>query len=221
MFLGTGILDIPVIGPSTHNLGGTDYQYNGLWLSGFIRASGMAQPGTLSGSLGEIGSTATYLSSALNATPDKIVQSVETSIAVAYQKGEWVSQRNGGLDVGQFVATSRYAFPSTLFTASFIASVGAITPFSAAQSNPPVYYLTQQIISAYPTITFPASCSPVASTPTCYFSFVPTDRTHFYRNYQAGVRLKAYGSDYADDPTSLHTTDFQPYWISLLGKTNS
>jgi hypothetical protein len=198
VFLATSIIDVPLIGPSRLNPGGkTDYTYdNTWWFSGFLRVTGMAQPGSLSANLGSLSSLGTYISPAVNATPDKIVQGLEADSTVAFQLGHWETQHST-FDVGNYQQIPGMSQPSTLFTMSVIASVGALTPLSASQANPPVYYLTQQIMNTYS--LSPAGCSYTAgTTPPCYVSFVPTDRTHFYRNYDAGIRVKIYGGDYSD-----------------------
>jgi hypothetical protein len=197
--LGTGIIDVPVIGPSKHNANGsTDFSYRPtLWFSGLVRIAGMAQPGNLSGNLGDLSSLGTYLGNALNANPDKIVQSIEVGATIAGQIGSWRVDNIGTFDTGTFRQTANRPNPGTLFTLSIIASGGAITPLSASQANPPVYYLTQQIATQY-NLTPPTSGCDTVTPPTCYVAFVPTDRTHFYRNYEAGLRLKIYGGDYAD-----------------------
>jgi hypothetical protein len=158
VFLATGLMDIPMMGDSRHNSGGqTDYAFNNIfWLSGLLRIAGMAQPGTLTGNLGDVGSTATYLASAVNSTPDQIVQSVEADATVSYQFNSWQPQV-GSFGVGTFSQTADRPHDTTLFTISAILSLGAITPLSPSQANPPVYYLTQQIMSTY---SFsPSGCS--------------------------------------------------------------
>lgn len=196
VFLATGIMDVPVIGTSQHNQNGsTDYGYtNTWWLSGYLRIAGMAQPGNLTQSVGDLASTGTYLASAVNATPDKIVQSIEADATAAYQFGSWRPQV-GSFDVGTFVPTGDRSKPDTLFTLSVIVSIGAITPLSASQANPPVYYLTQQIMNTY-NISPPGCAYTSGATPPCYVAFVPSDRTHFYRDYEGGLRMKLYGGDY-------------------------
>lgn len=198
VFLGAGVMDVPVMGRSLHNPNGTtNYSYNNiLWLSGSLRIAGMAQPGTLSAS--SISSFGTYLSSAVNANPDKIVQSFEANATLAWQLTSWKGDVSS-FDSGTFIPTSHHPNPTTLFTVSAIASIGAITPLSASQANPQVYYLTSQIENNFG-ITTPSTCSIGSSPPTCYVAFVPYDRTHFYRNYEAGFRLKVYGGDYSANP---------------------
>lgn len=194
VFLATGIMDIPVMGASAHDPAGTtDYAYNNIWwLSGLLRIAGMAQPGPLTGSLGDLASTGTYLSSAVNANPDQVVQSIEADASVALQWKSFIA-KNGTFGVGTLAPGEQAV---TLFTFSPIISMGALTPLSASQSNPPVYYLTQQIMSTYN--ISPNGCGYMSGAPPCYVSFVPSDRTHFYRYYSAGFRLKIYGGDYTN-----------------------
>jgi len=172
VFLGQALMDIPVWGSNDIKTAGSG------WLFGQLRIAGMAQPGTLSGNIGSIGAVTTYLSAADNATPDKIVQSVEGSLGVGAQVG-----RGHELPYGAW------------FTTSVITSVGAITPLSADQASPPVYDLTNQILQQYAGQiqgNNPTGCAYTTGTPTCYVAFIPQDRTHFYRHYEAGFRLKLY-----------------------------
>jgi hypothetical protein len=153
------------------------------WLSGYVGIKAMGQPGSLSSS-----QSAGYFATAANATPDKIVQSVDLSLHLGMQFHTW--QLNPDARDGQ----AKFA------SLSFIVGGGAITPLSASQSNPQVYEATPLILQTQtpvaPFTSFASSCSanPTAA-PTCYVTFVPTDRTHFYRNYDAGLRLKLYEPD--------------------------
>jgi hypothetical protein len=194
VFLATGIMDLPLNGNKI-----TDFSQNHTnWFSGMLRIAGMAQPGTLSGNLGNLASTGTYLSSAINATPDQIVQSIEADAAYGFQLGSWKPQVSS-FDVG---TPAEGSSPFTLLTMSLIGSVGAITPLSASQANPPVYYLTQQIMQIYG--ISPAGCAYTGNTPPCFVAFVPSDRIHFYRNCEAGFRLKISAGDYADKNVPPH-----------------
>lgn len=198
VFLATGIMDLPLYSRD-------DISDAAFWLTGMLRVSGMAQPQPL----GKIGSTAdftTYLASAVNANPDQIVQSLDASfgvgwrIAIGHHRAVW-SPGSSSLDVGNFRS---YGFdrPQTLFTLSLIASYGAITPLSENQSQPVVYALTGQIYNQYnqqqPDAFKGCPTAPDNKFDGCYVAFVPYDRTHFYRNYQAGFRLKLYAGDYSE-----------------------
>jgi hypothetical protein len=65
-----------------------------------------------------------------------------------------------------------------------------------------VYLATQLIQDTFPNPSnFPyASSCKVAqgATPTCFVAFIPFDRSHFYRHYEGGFRLKIYGEDNDD-----------------------
>jgi hypothetical protein len=167
---------------------------NIFWISGKLGIAGMAQPGNLSGA-----ASSGFYSSAINANPDKIVQSVDAAAYFGYQfMGRQV---NGGtFDSG----TEKLDDPKTLFTLSVVLGLGAITPLSASQANPPVYEATPLILQTQtpysPTSSFPTSCTPSSPTasPVCYVAFVPGDRTRFYRHYEAGLRLKIYAEDKTD-----------------------
>jgi hypothetical protein len=203
VFLATGIMDIPLYS-------GTDVSKAKFWLTGALRISGMAQPQTLSGQIGSTAAFASYLASGVNSTPDKIVQSLDASVGASWRMA-WGSHRaawelgSSSLDNGNF---RDYGFtkPQTLLTLSAIASYGAITPLSNNQSQPIVYNLTDQIYQQYKgqqpgSFTTTSCAGATADTPSftnCYVSFVPYDRTHFYRNYQAGFRLKLYAGDYGE-----------------------
>lgn len=154
-----------------------------LWLSGYLGIKGMGQPGSLSGS-----QSGGYFATAANATPDKIVQSVDLSVHLGMQFHTW--QLNPDADEGQ----AKFA------ALSFIAGGGAITPLNATQSNPQVYEATPLIMQTQtpvaPFTSFAPSCTAnPAAAPTCYVTFIPGDRTHFYRSYDAGLRLKLYEPD--------------------------
>jgi hypothetical protein len=142
-----------------------------------LRVAGMAQPGNLSGNIGTLSAAATYLSAADNATPDKIVQSIEGSMGIGVQ-------------------IKHHSLPDqNLLTGSLVADFGALTPLSASQANPPVYSLTNQILQQYAGQiqgNNVAGCAYTTTAPTCYVAFIPQDRTHFYRHYEAGFRVRLY-----------------------------
>lgn len=191
VFLGTGIIDAPL---STKPSEGHFFDSR-IWLTGQLRVAGMAQPKDLTGALGTTASAATYLATAVNANPDGIVQSLEGTGSVSIRLMQPWDLPVSSLDVGNF-QDAQLANPSTIISLSAVLSMGAITPLSVSQANPPVYNLTSQIIQQYPNITFPTTCS--ASSP-CYVAFVPTDRAHFYRYYSGGIRAKIYAGDYKDN----------------------
>jgi hypothetical protein len=207
VFLGLGLIDMPLMNnsmnPSDSNFK-NDISYAPWWLTADIRVSGMAQPGALSSSQASTAGMASYLATAVTATPDSIVKSIDSSVSVAYNPHPWNFHiPTGTFDVGDYTSAHLKA-PETLLTLSLLANIGAITPMSAKQANPAVYYLTSQIWSYLqnnPTLPVsqpvPSSCNPTAgATPTCYVAFIPQDRTRFYRNYNAGLRLKFYPGDY-------------------------
>lgn len=194
VFLGNTSLDIPVLhtsNPSINPMKDLDNAW--LFLSGSLRIAGMAQPGALSASAF---TSPGYYSSAVNATPDKIVQSWEGAAAISFV----VAKTH--LGIGTFDGgTAPSGYPrSTLVTTSILFTGGFDSPLSASQAAPPVYYATNQIQQAYPnTIQGPwGSTCPVksGSNPMCYVAFVPADRTRFYRYYGAGIRLRIYGEDF-------------------------
>jgi hypothetical protein len=185
VFLGTATLDVPTRQRSS--VRGAE----GPWFGGQLKIAGMAQPGNLSNL--SFSNLSGYFAPAANATPDKIVQSFEGMGFVAWQFAGF-TVADGTLDSG-----TKPANTSTLFTVSAVVSGGALTPLSALQSNPPVYYATTQIQQMFPQTNFAASCKYAqGATPPCYVAFVPQDRTRFYRHYEGGFRLKIYPADYSD-----------------------
>ena len=205
VFMGLGMVDVPLsLDPSKGRF------FDSLvWINGQLRIAGMAQPGTLTGALGSTASAASYLESAVNANPDNIVQSLEGSGSISFKFHHWELPVDT-FDVGNYQTVNK--LPTTMISLQGIISLGALTPLSVSQANPPVYNLTNQIVTNYssyfPTnctltpgsvsASAPACCPPSSSSTTCYVSFVPADRTRFYRHYETGVRLKLYGGDYDD-----------------------
>lgn len=193
-FLGNVSLDFP-FGTHTSLVKPMDDIRNArFFVSGSLRLAGMAQPGTLSASA----FTSSYYASAVNSTPDKIVQSWEGSVSASYvfKKMNW---KLGTFDEGTPPSSDYPA--TTLVTASLIATGGFDSPLSASQANPPVYYATTQIQQLFqPTSgSWPASCAvTTGSNPPCYVSFIPSDRARFYRYYEAGLRLRLYGEDFTN-----------------------
>jgi len=205
VMLASGIFDVPLkhgfqfyCPKDDQNKDNQNYACNNQpwWLSGKLGLQGMAQPGALSGA-----ASAGYFASAANSTPDKIVQSVDFSLHVGKQLHKWQVPIET-FDVK--AANGSDGKQSTLATLSIIAGVGAVTPLSASQSSPTVYEATPLILQhetpVSPFTSFASSCSAnPTTTPTCFVIFVPNDRTHFYRSYDGGFRLKLYGNDNADN----------------------
>jgi hypothetical protein len=170
---------------------------NFLWLSGQLGLKGMAQPGAISGA-----ASAGYYASAANATPDKIVQSLDASAHFGYQFRRWKIPIET-FDVEDTTGNSTDG-SETLGTFSVIAGGGAVTPLSVSQASPQVFEATplvlQSTVPVAPTSSFASSCGAnPAATPTCFVIFTPADRTHFYRYYDIGFRLKLYGEDKQDN----------------------
>jgi hypothetical protein len=193
VLLALGVVDIPLRGVDRKI---SDSKFGSMWLSGQLGLKGMAQPGTLSSA-----ASAGYYASAANATPDKIVQSMDVSMHLGLQLHTWT------IPIGTFDInlpnTTAENHPTTTATLSFIAGGGAITPLSVSQSSPQVFEATPLILQnetpVAPFTAFAPSCSAnPASTPTCYVIFTPSDRTHFYRYYDGGFRLKLYAKDFPD-----------------------
>ncbi len=196
-FMGNTSIDLPVFPTSKEPHRLTDIEKAKVFLGGSLRIAAMAQPGALSSSAFTEG----YFASAVNATPDKIVQAWEGTTSVSVRL--WHTNLGfGTFDSGKPASPD---FPrKTLFTTSLLLSAGFISPLSASQANPPVYYATNQIITDTTNGILPAPTPPFASTcsyttggsPTCYVAFVPTDRERFYRHYEAGFRYRIYGEDF-------------------------
>jgi len=192
-FLGLGVADIG-IGSGYPNILNT--KAGQVWLSGQLGLKGMAQPGAVSGA-----ASSGYYASAANATPDKIVQSFDASLHLGVQlHSKWTLPST--LNTGTSTAGDD---ESNYLTLSFIAGGGAVTPLSVSQSSPQVFEATPLILQnetpylVSPTTSFAPSCfANPTQTPTCYVIFTPSDRTHFYRSYDAGFRLKLYGKDFTD-----------------------
>ena len=197
VFLASANADVPLFS-------GNDVRNARWYAGGHFGIAGIAQPTNLS-TVTSLGSVPSYLATALNATPDKIVQSIEGSINLGVKLGNW-SIPGGTFDSGTPPSTS---FPTTtLVSLSGILGGGAISPLSPSQASPAVYYATNQIINDTTTsgLVPPATCSygpgtnnPTVTVPPCYIAYVPVDRTHFYRHYEAGVRLRVYGEDFGDN----------------------
>ena len=219
VLLALGTFDIPLQKITAFSTAKTPQQRL-LWLSGQLGLKGMAQPGAISGA-----SSAGYYASAINATPDKIVQSVDVSQHLGFQFYAWHMPTGTGMgtfDSGNPADSRKPGAFGTLSTLSFIAGGGAITPLSPSQASPQVFEATPEILQTQipynpPTNTFPTTCSQTPSTQ-CYVIFLPSDRTHFYRYYDAGLRLKLYPTDYTDNelrfPAILNFTIGQNEYVT-------
>jgi hypothetical protein len=189
-FLGDVSVDLPL--KPQHSLAAplTDIEQARIFVSGSLRIAGMAQPGALSASA----LTSGYLSTAVSNTPDKIVQSWEGDGSlsfVLFHTNLGVGTINSGK--APYASFQR----NTLITTSLVFSGGFDSPLSASQAAPPVYYATTQIQNAYKNAGWASTCVYSGSaTPPCYVAFVPSDRSRFYRNYQAGLRFRLYGEDF-------------------------
>ena len=209
VFVAASVLDVPVAPKNVsiknvHN-----------WISGDLRIAGIAQPGAIGGNT----SVANYFSTATNTTPDRIVQSAEVQARYGLQFFGW-SRYTTALDAG----TSPNGDPKpALFTLSFIAGGGAITPLSVNQVQSAVYNITQPIYNCFNQVNFgppcnaanaggfpnpnglPSNCNPSTnpnpSNP-CYVAFVPEGRSRFFRHYEGGFRLKLYAHDYSEDSSN-------------------
>ncbi len=82
---------------------------------------------------------------------------------------------------------------------ALVAGAGIQSPFSASSQNPPVFALdatNSTLLNQLTTIGLPASeCTSTDGKGTCNhanFAFVDKDRSRFFRQYFAGLRLKTY-----------------------------
>jgi hypothetical protein len=190
--LALGVFDIPLSGKVNMKQNSPP-----VWVSGQLGLKGMAQPSNASGA-----ASASYYATAINATPDKVVQSVDASLHIGFQffhKYNYISTFDTTTRAGN---TDPHT--GTITTLSLIAGGGAVTPLSFSQLSPQVFEATPLILQdetpVAPTTSFAPSCfANPTQTPTCFVIFVPRDRTHFYRYYEAGFRLKLYGNDNDDD----------------------
>lgn len=188
-----------------------------LWVSGELGLKGIAQPGPVSGVV-----SPGYFASAANATPDKIVQSIDASMHLGWQFHTW-HVGIGTFDSGTSQNTSATQASDTFATLSFIGGGGAATPLSVSQITPQVFEATPLIIQTQkpvsPFNSFAPSCSAnPAAAPTCYVIFLPSDRTRFYRSYDVGLRLKLYAKDLTDNelrfPAILNLTVGQNEYVT-------
>jgi hypothetical protein len=213
VLLALGNFDLPLEHFSSFSKG--DFTKKPLWVSGEIGLKGIAQPGVVSGA-----ASVGYYASAVNATPDKIVQSVDVSMHLGWQIHSW-SIPMETFDSGTGADLSKLAPPSTFATLSVIFGGGAISPLSVSQSNPQVFEATPLILQTLapvsPAASFASACGQTSSSQ-CYVVFLPADRTHFYRSYDAGLRLKLYAKDLADNelrfPAMLNLTLGQNEYVT-------
>jgi hypothetical protein len=209
VFLALGLVDLPLMnkGQDDPTKPKTNIADAHWWVGTDIRVSGMAQPGGLSGSDASEAALGGYLATALTANPDNIVKSIDSAAYLAVSPGWNWHPHIGTFDVGDY-NTANLPNPETLVTLSLFASAGVITPLSASEAAPPVYDITSQVyqylqknLSNLPgSSAVPTTCQPgTTGSSQCYVSFIPADRSHFYRNYSAGFRFKFYPGDYDDN----------------------
>jgi hypothetical protein len=192
VLLGLAVFDIPL-----SNTKSTFPDSGVFWASGQLGIRGMAQPSSVSDA-----TSASFYTNALGSPPDHIVRSLDASAHLAYQFKKWTIGI-GSFDAG--AAADPTAAPVTIATISGLAGGGIITPLSATQANPQMYQATTAIMNApslaRPVVPFDTVfCAVQASPkPPCDVTFVPADRTHFYRFWDTGFRFKLYGRDNTDD----------------------
>jgi len=86
-------------------------------------------------------------------------------------------------------------------TLSIIAGGGALTPLSPSQTQPEDFMVNAAVQAGYPGADY-SSCTPAAGTTpptgapaspyTCYLQLYTQDRSRFFRDYELGLRVKAY-----------------------------
>ncbi len=151
VFLALAGMDVPFkkadLKDPTHKGDGdlTDARHFVFWGGGMLKVAGMAQPGNIS----QLSSVTSYVASAVNSTPDKIVQSMDGSAFAALQFDKWPFP-GGTFDAGAIPMGMTPV--DTYITASFIVSGGGITPLSLSQANPQIYISTTQIQQQFPTL---------------------------------------------------------------------
>jgi hypothetical protein len=199
-FLGNVSVDEPVFPQKTGSDRLTNIDQSKFFIGGSLRIAAMAQPGTLSSS--EL--SAAYLATAVNATPDKIVQSWEGTGSISFR----ILSTNVGIGTFDNGSPTSKDYPrKTLLTTSILFSGGFISPLSVTQATPVVYDLTPQVYDIYgpsptgPASPIPSTCNPSSIPPpsaACYVAFVPMDRQRFYRHYEVGFRFRTYGEDFTN-----------------------
>lgn len=187
-FLGDVSVDLPLRPQTSYSGRLTDIQNARVFMGGSLRIAGIAQPGSVSASA----LTSGYLSKVSNSSPDQIVQSWEGTGSLS------IRLFHSNLGVGTIDAgEAPPSFPrNTLLTTSLVISAGFDSPLSASQANPPVFYATTQIQNAYPHEKWSGCSYTTTNPPPCYVAFIPADRNHFYRHYEAGLRFRLYGEDF-------------------------
>jgi hypothetical protein len=183
-FLFDATLDIPI--PAMKGTNSLDARN---WLWGYARLSSIAQPGAVSG----ISNLTTYVSALTAASPNQIVQSFEATGGYEYR-----------------IHTFDDNWHRRPILLSFIAEGGIITPLSNSQNGTPTIYIATSALQSYyaslaagpnPTSTntenaanISAACAavPPNAAPTCYIAQYTQDRSHFFRNYSGGLRVKRF-----------------------------
>jgi hypothetical protein len=182
-------LDVPLTGNKDRPIDARS------WLWGYIRLSSIAQPG----SVGGISSPTTYVQALTSASPNQIVQSLEGLGGYEFRVHTFPTFRGPG-------PATISTWNSTPMMISIIADGGIITPVSSSQATPNIYIATSSLETYYTKL---ASTSPtpvnttnagnitkvcsITTPPTeCYVAQFAQDRTHFFRDYSAGVRIKRY-----------------------------
>ena len=179
-----------------------------LWTSGYIRLASMAQPGSVSG----LSNLPTYVSPLLTKTADQIVQSAEAEVGLEAN----IFASDKGRHINALLTKADTSTPVT--TVHFIAEGGVITPLSPNQANPTVYVVSPALYAYYKSnvsatgllgtasteVTNACNGTTVAGTSNggnCYIAYLPQDRTRFYRQWDAGFRLRWY---YHSSDTDQH-----------------
>jgi hypothetical protein len=168
-----------------------------IWLWGYTRVGSVSQQASVI----DPSQIAADYAKLANAQPSQIVQSFEMNTGIAYQLKAW----QGNLtyfDHGSF---------------SLIAGGGALTPLSPSQIQPETFSgLQTSLVSLYPTLT-PKSTScdsaHIGADQLCYISYYPQDRSRFYSDYEAGLRVKLYPS-----PAYLKASPFPALFDVTVGQ---
>jgi hypothetical protein len=133
-----------------------------------------------------------------NAQPGTVVQSFEM---------------NAGMAVGLANIRTNVDMYNRL-TLSVIAGGGALTPLSPSQTQPQNYQVNAAVEAAYPGDY--TKCTDTAMPPNpynCYLQLYTQDRSRFFRDYEFGLRLKAYPK-----PDPNHVVGFPAMFDVTLGR---